>query len=187
MSEAKESDSEFCPAVVCVGAVETSEQSQRKRKSRWGSSDKLAAEAACAQVTVSATSSDSTPAESKLDGDAETVSRPRKSRFTVSETAPSLAATPAPALSQEAIQQSLILQMQLKQITDRLPMIAVEAAAIEANPNRSPSPPPRYDSNGKRTNTREMRMRETLAQERIEIIEKLLKINPLYQVNEQFY
>jgi len=73
--------------------------------------------------------------------------------------------------------------MQLKQITDRLPLIPQEAIRMESNPNRSPSPPPRYDSNGKRTNTREIRMREKIMSERTSIIESLLKLNPLYQVN----
>ena len=71
--------------------------------------------------------------------------------------------------------------MQLKTINERLPGLANEAAAIELDPNRSPSPPPRYDSNGKRTNTREMRMREILTKERNSLIERLLKINPNYQ------
>jgi splicing factor 1 len=93
------------------------------------------------------------------------------------------AAAPPVVLSQEAVQQSLVLQMRLKAITDRLPGLVAEALAIEADPNRSPSPPPKYDSAGKRTNTREMRMREELTEERTNIIESLIKLNPLYQVS----
>ena len=182
MNEAKEVPG---PAVVCVGASETVEQSQRKRKSRWGGNDAAEDSAAAVAPTPSAAGASLPNRESEGDLGAESkegvdgAPKPRKSRFTVSDTVPAIPTAP---LSQEAIQQSLVLQMQLRQITDRLPTIAIEAAAIEANPNRSPSPPPRYDSNGKRTNTREMRMREALTQERITIIEKLLKLNPLYQV-----
>jgi hypothetical protein len=75
-----------------------------------------------------------------------------------------------------------VLQMQLMQINDSLATVVQDALLREIDPNRSPSPPPRYDGMGKRTNTREMRMRESLINDRIRIIEDLIKINPLYQV-----
>ncbi|XP_024357397.1 uncharacterized protein [Physcomitrium patens] len=46
---------------------------------------------------------------------------------------------------------------------------------------RSPSPPPIYDSNGQRTNTREGRRREQLEIERREAIGECMKLNPLYK------
>lgn len=106
----------------------------------------------------------------------------RKSRF---------GAAPAPTnglqnsqinlMSQEAIQQMVVLKLQLQQLTEKLQTVAQDAARIEQNPNRSPSPPPKYDSNGKRTNTREIRMRAAFTQQKTSIIEKLIKIDPMFQ------
>jgi splicing factor 1 len=84
------------------------------------------------------------------------------------------------AMTPEVIQQSLVLKMQLQGVTDKLLTVAVDAARIEQDPNRSPSPTPKYDSNGKRTNTREIRMREKFMEERTKLIEELCKINPTY-------
>ncbi len=47
---------------------------------------------------------------------------------------------------------------------------------------RSPSPPPIYDSNGIRQNTREVRMKEKINRQRNQVIEELLKRDPTYQV-----
>lgn len=83
-------------------------------------------------------------------------------------------------LSEEAIQQTVLLKLQLQGITHRMSTVAADALRIEADPNRSPSPPPRYDSAGKRSNTREVRMREALNSERSAIIESLLRLNPTF-------
>lgn len=80
------------------------------------------------------------------------------------------------------MQQTLVLQMQLKAVNDRLLTVVADAAALENDPDRPPSPPPKYDSRGVRTNTREVRMREELTKERVQHIEELLRINPMYQV-----
>lgn len=87
----------------------------------------------------------------------------------------------APVVTEEVMQQTMVLQMQLKNIGDRLMTVVKDAAALENDPNRPPSPPPKYDSKGIRTNTREVRMREELTQQRADVIEELLRINPLYQ------
>ncbi|KAL2652141.1 hypothetical protein R1flu_020269 [Riccia fluitans] len=47
--------------------------------------------------------------------------------------------------------------------------------------NRTPSPPPVYDSNGQRTNTREGRRREKLDLERREAIGDCMRLNPLFK------
>lgn len=52
---------------------------------------------------------------------------------------------------------------------------------IPPESERSPSPPPIYDANGVRQNTREVRMKEKLTRERNAIIEELLKMDPTYQ------
>lgn len=46
---------------------------------------------------------------------------------------------------------------------------------------RSPSPEPIYSSDGKRLNTREYRTRRKLEEERHNLIQKILKINPEFK------
>lgn len=43
---------------------------------------------------------------------------------------------------------------------------------------RSPSPPPVYDRVGKRTNTRDLRLRDNLQKERLALVEKLMSLQP---------
>lgn len=85
------------------------------------------------------------------------------------------------SFSKEIANKTIELTNELLKIADRLPGLAIEAAYIEQDPDRSPSPPPTYDSHGKRTNTREIRMNEKLVSQRGDIIEELIKINPLYK------
>ncbi len=86
-------------------------------------------------------------------------------------------------LSPEALQQSLILQIQLKHVSDRLASLSDDIKELEANPSRprSPSPPPQYDQNGKRTNTREVRRKESLNKERMRVIDEMVKVNPNFK------
>ena len=79
-----------------------------------------------------------------------------------------------------AMKESLILKMKLQHLQERIANVFVDAARIEQDPNRSPSPPPRYDTNGKRTNTREVRMRESLMKERLRVIEDLVKTDVFF-------
>lgn len=46
---------------------------------------------------------------------------------------------------------------------------------------RSPSPPPTYDSQGRRTNTREVRYRKKLEDERVKLVDKQIKLDPNYR------
>ena len=48
----------------------------------------------------------------------------------------------------------------------------------EADPNRSPSPPPTYDAVGKRTNTREVRMRQALEREKEALVDRIVELRP---------
>lgn len=84
------------------------------------------------------------------------------------------------------MQQTMILQLQLQKINEKLITVVRDALEIEARPDRSPSPPPRYDSSGKRTNTREVRMREAYIKEKGRLIEELMKLNPTYQAPADF-
>ncbi len=47
--------------------------------------------------------------------------------------------------------------------------------------SRSPSPPPTYDSHGRRTNIREVRYRKKLEDERNRLVDKALKNNPNFR------
>lgn len=54
------------------------------------------------------------------------------------------------------------------QLNEKLATVVQDALERSQDPDRSPSPPPRYDGNGVRTNTRDVRMREALNKERSE-------------------
>ena len=47
--------------------------------------------------------------------------------------------------------------------------------------SRSPSPEPLYSHDGKRLNTREVRVRKKMEDDRHELIQEALRINPMYQ------
>lgn len=78
--------------------------------------------------------------------------------------------------------QEIQLRVRVRDLTNRLDRVDAEAILISADPNRSPSPPPVYDSAGNRVNTRAMRMRQMIEQERNEIVEEILSLNPLLRV-----
>jgi splicing factor 1 len=140
---------------------DANEQPKRKRKSRWG------------EPTPEDESNSSTATEG---GE----KKKKKSRWAPSgQIAADLSA--ATALMAQNQQQILLLRAKLDTISHRLTTVALDAARIEKDPNRSPSPPPQYDSNGKRTNTREVRMRAALEKERQEVIEQMVKLNPLFR------
>ncbi|GAA6032667.1 hypothetical protein JCM8097_004870 [Rhodosporidiobolus ruineniae] len=46
---------------------------------------------------------------------------------------------------------------------------------------RSPSPPPTYDSHGRRTNTREVRYRKKLEDERMRLVDRQMKLDPAFR------
>lgn len=139
-------------------------QPRKKRKSRWG--DPV----------------DETPANTTGTGTAsgEGEKRRKKSRWAPAGSNVAAASTVANLLSQKQ-QQSVALRAKLDAINQRLTTVSADAARIEKDPNRSPSPPPQYDANGKRTNTREVRMRASLEKSRQETIEQLIKINPMFR------
>lgn len=61
-----------------------------------------------------------------------------------------------------------------------------DAIARSTDPDRSPSPPPRYDGNGVRTNNRNVRMRAALNKERTKVIEEMMKLNPMFRPPADF-
>ncbi|CAM6032548.1 unnamed protein product [Sphagnum compactum] len=74
---------------------------------------------------------------------------------------------------------ALALQTRAEQIAAQLEMGHLEIDTNEAT--RSPSPPPIYDSNGQRINTREGRRREQMEIERREAIGECMLLNPSYK------
>ncbi|KAJ1018573.1 hypothetical protein NDA16_004855 [Ustilago loliicola] len=52
---------------------------------------------------------------------------------------------------------------------------------IPPDRERSPSPPPTYDNQGRRTNTRQVRCRKKLEDERLSLVERQLKLDPNFR------
>jgi splicing factor 1 len=69
------------------------------------------------------------------------------------------------------------LQLRIEEITQKMKINDV----VPLNRERSRSPPPTYDNMGRRTNTREVRYRKRLEDERHRLIEKAMKIIPEFK------
>ncbi|KAF0719137.1 Aste57867_1251 [Aphanomyces stellatus] len=80
-----------------------------------------------------------------------------------------------------AEQQSIVLRAKLDALALKMATVAQDAAIVGRDPNRSPSPPPVYDAQGKKLNTREARMRAIYENERMDIIGQLVEVNPLFK------
>jgi len=78
------------------------------------------------------------------------------------------------------------VQADLRSVSDRLENLESEAKRVDALPtghgDRSPSPPPVYGMDGHRLNTRAMRWRERYENERADLMERIVEINPTYKV-----
>jgi len=78
--------------------------------------------------------------------------------------------------------QSYFLKLKLAQNAKKLHNIQ---AALEANPNElSPSPPPQYDSAGKRLNTKEIRLKLKLETERNDLFTKIMALDKNFKIPE---
>jgi len=55
------------------------------------------------------------------------------------------------------------------------------------NQTRSPSPPPIYDAHGRRTNTREVRYRKKLEDERIKLVDRAMKNDPNFRPPVEYH
>ena len=75
--------------------------------------------------------------------------------------------------------QILELRMKMNAITEKIETVEEDAKRIMNDPNRSPSPEPEYNKAGTRTNTRAARMRKRYEEERAEIMEEIVKLNPI--------
>ncbi|TKR77384.1 hypothetical protein L596_018369 [Steinernema carpocapsae] len=105
--------------------------------------------------------------------------RERKSRWSNAKSFVPGMPTILPSNLSEDQRQGYLLQLEIEEATRKLRL-----GDFLGNPDprqRSPSPEPVYDSNGKRLNTREIRKRQELEQLRHEKIQNLLRINPNYK------
>lgn len=69
------------------------------------------------------------------------------------------------------------IQVRLDEINRKLRMGDI----VPPERERSPSPPPTYDLYGRRNNTREMRYRKKLEEERIRLVERQMKVDPTFR------
>jgi len=84
--------------------------------------------------------------------------------------------TVIPSNLTESQQRQYVVHLQIEEITRKL---RTGDLGIPANPEqRSPSPEPIYNNEGKRLNTREYRTRKKLEEERHKLIQEALKLNP---------
>jgi len=58
---------------------------------------------------------------------------------------------------------------------------------IPPEKERSPSPPPTYDAHGRRTNTREVRYRKKLEDERIKLVDRAMKNDPNFRPPVEYH
>ncbi|KAK9471595.1 uncharacterized protein V1510DRAFT_419736 [Dipodascopsis tothii] len=73
--------------------------------------------------------------------------------------------------------EAYVLTLRIEEISQKLRIGDI----IPKDSERSPSPPPQYDANGKRINTREFRYRKKLEDERHRLVEKATKTIPDYK------
>jgi hypothetical protein len=170
--------------------IEDNSAAGKKRKNRWGDLD-VSHTSSIAEINDPIQmKEDINPPFVNLQPMNDSLKKERKSRWASSEPVAQLSvpstASVASTISQDTLQQVLVLKLQLQQINEKLVNVVSDALRIEQDPNRSPSPPPKYDSTGKRTNTREVRMRDFLMTERKRIIEETMKLNPQYQAPVDF-
>nr|XP_039249211.1 splicing factor 1-like [Styela clava] len=109
--------------------------------------------------------------------------RPRKkrSRWSTPEVKTDIPGIPStmPANLSKEQQQAYIVQLQIEDVTRKL-----KSGDLGISPNpedRSPSPEPIYNNEGKRLNTREYRTRKRLEEERHKLIQDMIKINENYK------
>nr|CDI56842.1 probable MSL5-branch point bridging protein [Melanopsichium pennsylvanicum 4] len=153
---------------------------------RWGGSDAALAAAAAVAASIGLkrdrdVPSSSTTASSTVSATdpfpADGGPRKRKSRW---GDAPSSTPAIPTAISSSVRPEDLdkyAIQVRLDEISTKLRT----GQFIPPDRERSPSPPPTYDAQGRRTNTREVRYRKKLEDERISLVDRQLKLDPNYR------
>jgi len=103
---------------------------------------------------------------------------PKKSRWSNTKSFVPGMPTILPSNLDDNQRQGYLLQLEIEESTRKLRLADF---TVFEGAERSPSPEPVYDANGKRLNTRDVRKRQELEQLRHEKIQALLKINPAYK------
>ncbi|KAG9088279.1 hypothetical protein FRC06_002113 [Ceratobasidium sp. 370] len=115
--------------------------------------------------------------------DADTT-RKRKSRWGEAKTEPVGLPT---AISSSGVSQreldNYAIQIRLDEINRKLQTNSF----IPPERERSPSPPPTYDAHGRRTNTREVRYRKKLEEERVRLIDRAMKSDPNFHPPAEYH
>jgi splicing factor 1 len=73
---------------------------------------------------------------------------------------------------------ALLVRLRIEEITRKLTTGQLEVNNFD---DRSPSPEPIYDANGKRVNTREQRAKDKLMKERQKLVAEAMTMNPLFR------
>lgn len=110
--------------------------------------------------------------------------RKRKSRW--GDAKPGLPGLPTAVSSQGLSAQELdnyAVKIRLEEINHKLRTGDV----VPPERERSPSPPPTYDAHGRRTNTREIRYRRRLEDERLKLVDRALKSDPTFQPPVEYH
>ncbi|KAG8740796.1 hypothetical protein FRC10_003905 [Ceratobasidium sp. 414] len=110
--------------------------------------------------------------------------RKRKSRWGEAKTEPVGLPT---AISSSGVSQreldNYAIQIRLDEINRKLQTNSF----IPPERERSPSPPPTYDAHGRRTNTREVRYRKKLEEERVRLIDRAMKSDPNFHPPAEYH
>ncbi|KAJ2316986.1 hypothetical protein IWW52_003366, partial [Coemansia sp. RSA 2704] len=122
----------------------------------------------------------STPPSAAGDADSERKRR-RKNRWGARDATAAASAALARSMSKEQVE-SYATVLRIDEITRRLK----SGDVVPPDGQRSPSPPPTYNSEGKRTNTREHRYRRKLEEERMRLVEEQLRRDPGYRPPADF-
>uniref|UniRef100_A0A7S4M4P2 Branchpoint-bridging protein n=1 Tax=Vannella robusta TaxID=1487602 RepID=A0A7S4M4P2_9EUKA len=103
--------------------------------------------------------------------------RPKKSRWGTPDIRVYYSGIPAvvPNTLSALETKALMYRARIEEITQKLTTGNLD---IDTSDDRSPSPPPKYDSMGKRTNTRDQRKKEILLNERQNLIQRVQRMNP---------
>uniref|UniRef100_A0A7S3QBF5 Branchpoint-bridging protein n=1 Tax=Chaetoceros debilis TaxID=122233 RepID=A0A7S3QBF5_9STRA len=143
----------------------------RKRRSRWGGGG-----------STDGTSNSTSPPKRKsrwARGRDPTPVAPSAASMPTTSVLDLLPGLPTNLTSSQSLELSF-LQKTLRECNAKLTNLEVEAARVDKLPNghreRSPSPPPIYGIDGKRSNTRAVRWRERFTSLRQDSLEKILKL-----------
>ncbi|GMI43240.1 hypothetical protein TrCOL_g2625 [Triparma columacea] len=85
------------------------------------------------------------------------------------------------SLTPDTNKKYLSLQLKLKELGQKINDIAIEVIRVKklpkSHPDRSPSPPPIYDSYGRKTNSREARWKERYEENKLDVMEEIYDLD----------